>query len=111
MDTPVKRYSSGMYGRLGFAVAAYSDPDILLVDEVLAVGDAVFAEKCLEKVREFQQRGVTIVMVSHSADTITEFCERALLIDHGRLLEDGRPDDVLRHHWELMHQHQEVPVG
>jgi ABC-type polysaccharide/polyol phosphate transport system ATPase subunit len=111
MDTPVKRYSSGMYMRLGFAVAAYSDPDILLVDEVLAVGDAVFAEKCLEKVREFQQRGVTIVIVSHSPDTITEFCERALLIDHGRLIEDGHPDAVLQHYWELMHQHQEVPVG
>jgi ABC-type polysaccharide/polyol phosphate transport system ATPase subunit len=111
MDTPVKRYSSGMYMRLGFAVAAYSDPDILLVDELLAVGDAVFAEKCLEKVHEFHQRGVTIVIVSHSPDTITEFCERAILFDHGRLLIDGRADDVLRQHWELMHQHQEVPVG
>lgn len=111
MDTPVKRYSSGMYGRLGFSVAVHSDPDVLLVDEVLAVGDAAFAEKCLDKIREFQQRGVTIVIVSHSAGMVTEFCGRAILIDHGHLLEDGRPDEVMGRYWELMHQHQEVPVG
>lgn len=111
MDTPVKRYSSGMYMRLGFSVAVHSEPDILLVDEVLAVGDAVFAEKCLAKVREFQERGVTIVIVSHSPDTITEFCGRAILIDHGRLIEDGHPQEVVRHYWELLHQHQEIPVG
>jgi ABC-2 type transport system ATP-binding protein len=110
METPVKRYSSGMYMRLGFSVAVHSDPDILLVDEVLAVGDAVFAEKCLAKVREFQEAGVTIVIVSHSPDTITEFCGRALLLDHGHLIEDGPPDPVIRRYSELVH-HEEVPVG
>ncbi len=110
METPVKRYSSGMYMRLGFSVAVHSDPDILLVDEVLAVGDAVFAEKCLAKVREFQEAGVTIVIVSHSPDTITGFCGRALLIDHGHLIEDGPPDPVIRRYSELVH-HEEVAVG
>jgi ABC-2 type transport system ATP-binding protein len=110
MDTPVKRYSSGMYMRLGFSVAVHSDPDILLVDEVLAVGDAVFSEKCLAKVREFQERGVTIVIVSHSQDTIKEFCGRAILIDHGHLLEDGHPEPVIRRYWQIAH-HEEVPVG
>jgi ABC-2 type transport system ATP-binding protein len=110
MDTPVKRYSSGMYMRLGFSVAVHSDPDILLVDEVLAVGDAVFSEKCLAKVREFQERGVTIVIVSHSQDTIKEFCERAILLEHGHLVEDGPPESVIRRYWELVH-HEEVAVG
>ena len=110
METPVKRYSSGMYMRLGFSVAVHSDPDILLVDEVLAVGDAVFAEKCLAKVREFQEAGVTIVIVSHSPDTITGFCGRALLIDHGHLIEDGPPDPVIRRYSELVH-HEEVAVS
>jgi ABC-2 type transport system ATP-binding protein len=96
--------------RLGFSVAVHSDPDILLVDEVLAVGDAVFAEKCLAKVREFQEAGVTIVIVSHSPDTITEFCGRALLLDHGNLIEDGPPNPVIRRYSELVH-HEEVPVG
>jgi len=110
METPVKRYSSGMYMRLGFSVAVHSDPDILLVDEVLAVGDAVFGQKCLAKVREFQERGVTIVIVSHSLDTVKQFCGRAILIDHGRMLQDGRPDHVIQHYWELVHR-EEVPVG
>ncbi len=103
MDTPVKRYSSGMYMRLGFSVAVHSDPDILLVDEVLAVGDAAFAEKCLAKIRDFQAQGVTIVIVSHSLDTINKFCNRALLLHHGELLEDGDPRHVNRHYSELVH--------
>jgi ABC-2 type transport system ATP-binding protein len=109
MDTPVKRYSSGMYMRLAFAVAVHSDPDILLIDEVLAVGDAVFAEKCFAKVREFQERGVTIVIVSHSPDTIKDFCSRALLIHGGHLLADGSPEDVMRQYWELLHA-EEIAV-
>ena len=111
MDTPVKRYSSGMYMRLGFSVAVHSDPDILLVDEVLAVGDAVFGEKCLAKVREFQQRGVTIVIVSHSLDMVREFCRRAILLDHGHLLEDGSPESVVRHYLRLVHHEEEVAVA
>ncbi len=103
MDTPVKRYSSGMYMRLGFSVAAHSQPDILLVDEVLAVGDASFSQKCLAKIREFQERGVTIVLVSHSLDTIKEFSNRALLLDRGRLVVEGAPEEVTQRYLELVH--------
>ena len=94
VDTPVKRYSSGMYVRLGFAVAVHSNPDILLVDEVLAVGDVAFQEKCLIKMREFQEQGVTVILVSHSLQLVQLFCHRALWIHGGRLMADGPPQDV-----------------
>lgn len=103
IETPVKRYSSGMYMRLGFSVAIYSDPDILLIDEVLAVGDAVFQEKCLAKIREFQRQGVTIVLVSHAMPMINQFCSRAILLHGGQLLADGAPQEVTRQYLELMH--------
>jgi ABC-2 type transport system ATP-binding protein len=89
IDTPVKRYSSGMYMRLGFAVAVHSQPDILLVDEVLSVGDSFFQEKCLAKMHEFKEGGVTIVVVSHTPNLIAQFCDRAIWLDHGRLQAEG----------------------
>ena len=95
VDTPVKRYSSGMYMRLGFSVAIYSNPEILLVDEVLSVGDAYFQEKCLAKMDEFRRSGVTIVVVSHSMDLVTEFCDRVLLIDAGRVTGEGAPSEMV----------------
>jgi ABC-type polysaccharide/polyol phosphate transport system ATPase subunit len=100
IDTPIKRYSSGMYVRLGFAVAVHSNPDLLLVDEVLAVGDAFFQEKCLAKMHEFKDKGITIVLVSHSPGLISEFCERAIWLDHGRLTAEGRADDVVGQYLE-----------
>ena len=103
MDTPVKRYSSGMYMRLGFSVAVHSDPDILLVDEVLAVGDALFAEKCMAKIRQMHERGVTIVIVSHSVDMIREFCERAFLLSGGHLVEEGSASRIVDNYWQLAH--------
>jgi len=103
MDTPVKRYSSGMYMRLGFSVAVHSEPDVLLVDEVLAVGDTVFADKCMAKIRSMQQQGITIVIVSHSLDVIRDFCSRALLLKEGCLIEDGVPADVTGHYWAAAH--------
>jgi ABC-2 type transport system ATP-binding protein len=103
MDTPVKRYSSGMYTRLGFSVAVHSDPDILLVDEVLAVGDTSFQEKCMVKMREFQQIGVTIVWVSHGLDVVKQFCQRAILLDGGHLVMEGHPADVVDRYLELVH--------
>jgi ABC-2 type transport system ATP-binding protein len=103
MDTPVKRYSSGMYMRLGFSVAVHSDPEVLLVDEVLAVGDTVFADKCMAKIREMQQRGVTTVIVSHSLDVIREFCDRAILLRSGVLIEEGAPAEVTGHYWAASH--------
>ncbi|KKM24368.1 hypothetical protein LCGC14_1605770 [marine sediment metagenome] len=102
VDTPVKRYSSGMYIRLGFSVAVHSDPEILLIDEVLAVGDAAFQEKCLAKMQEFRSRGVTIVLVSHSMGLVQDFCERALLLGGGHLLADGPPAEVVRHYTDLI---------
>lgn len=110
IDTPVKRYSSGMYMRLGFAVAVYSDPDILLVDEVLSVGDVSFQDKCLGKMDEFQSNGTTIVVVSHSMDLIERFCQRALLMDAGHLVEEGSPHQVVSRYLELVGQMPEMAV-
>jgi ABC-type polysaccharide/polyol phosphate transport system ATPase subunit len=95
IDQPVKHYSSGMYVRLGFAVAVEMNPDILLVDEVLAVGDIAFQLRCLDKIREFQRKGKTILFVSHALQTVEEFCHEALLIHHGRLVARGDPSDVI----------------
>jgi ABC-type polysaccharide/polyol phosphate transport system ATPase subunit len=95
IDMPVKHYSSGMYVRLGFSVAVEVDPDILLVDEVLAVGDIAFQLKCLDRIRDFQKRGKTLLFVSHALQTIEEFCDEAFLIYHGKLVERGDPGDVI----------------
>jgi ABC-2 type transport system ATP-binding protein len=89
LDTPVKRYSSGMYMRLAFSVAVHSDPEVLLVDEVLSVGDAFFQDKCLATMHDFQRRGTTIIVVSHSLELITRFCERAIWLEHGRIVTEG----------------------
>lgn len=91
IDTQVKHYSSGMFVRLGFAVAVNLDPDILLIDEVLAVGDEAFQRKCLDRVREFQREGRTIVFVTHAVSQVQEICERAVVLDHGVLVADGDP--------------------
>ncbi len=91
IDNPVKHYSSGMYVRLGFAVAVHVDPDILLVDEVLAVGDEAFAKKCLDKIAEFQREGRTILFVTHSLDLVDRICDRGIVLDHGRVVFDGDP--------------------
>ncbi len=110
IDTPVKRYSSGMYMRLGFSVAVHSDPGVLLVDEVLAVGDAHFQEKCLAKMHEFQSQGVTIVLVSHSMELVERFCQRAMLIDGGHLLEEGSPQAVIPRYLEMVGHLPEMAV-
>jgi ABC-2 type transport system ATP-binding protein len=91
IDTQVKFYSSGMYVRLAFAVAVHTDPDILLVDEVLAVGDEAFQRKCMDRIREFQHQGRTIILVSHALDQVVELCSRVILLDHGHVVHDGSP--------------------
>jgi ABC-2 type transport system ATP-binding protein len=96
MDNQVKFYSSGMLVRLGFAVAVHVEPDVLLIDEVLAVGDEAFQAKCIERVRRFQREGRTIVLVTHALDTVREICDRAAMLHHGRLHAIGPPDDVVR---------------
>ena len=95
IDMPVKHYSSGMYVRLGFSVAVEVDPDILLIDEVLAVGDISFQLKCLDRIRDFQKRGKTLLFVSHALQTVEEFCHEAFLIHHGQLVDRGDPGDVI----------------
>lgn len=94
LDQPVKHYSSGMYMRLAFAIAAHTEPEILLLDEVLAVGDAEFQKKCMARISKLGQNGETIIFVSHNIPALLHFCTRALLLEHGRLIEDGSPSDV-----------------
>jgi ABC-2 type transport system ATP-binding protein len=96
IDNEVKFYSSGMLVRLGFAVAVHVDPDVLLIDEVLAVGDEAFQAKCLDRIRTFQHEGRTIVLVTHALDTVIEICDRAAMLHHGELHAIGMPDDVVR---------------
>jgi len=91
IDTQVKFYSSGMYVRLAFAVAVHTDPDLLLVDEVLAVGDEAFQRKCLDKIRSFQQEGRTIILVTHNLSQVTELADRAILLNRGEVVYDGEP--------------------
>ncbi len=95
IDMPLKPYSSGMQVRLAFATAAHLDPEILLLDEVLAVGDDRFQRKCLRRVREIRERDVAIVFVSHDLTTLERFCDRACLLQEGRLTAEGRPSDVI----------------
>ena len=96
IDTPVKHYSSGMYIRLGFSVAINVDPEILLVDEVLAVGDEAFQRKCIDKVKTFQAEGRTIIMVTHAVEQVRQLCDKAAALDHGRIVIEGDPNDVIR---------------
>jgi ABC-2 type transport system ATP-binding protein len=96
MDNQVKFYSSGMLVRLGFAVAVHVDPEVLLIDEVLAVGDEAFQAKCLDRIRQFQRDGRTIVLVTHALDTVTQICDRAVMLHHGEVHAAGAPADVVR---------------
>jgi ABC-type polysaccharide/polyol phosphate transport system ATPase subunit len=95
IDTPVKHYSSGMYMRLGFATAINVDADIFLMDEVLAVGDQRFQEKCLQAIESFKHRGLTVVIVSHDLSLVERFCPHSLLLQHGQVMSYGRTQDVL----------------
>jgi hypothetical protein len=96
MDTAVKFYSSGMLVRLGFAVAVHVEPEIILIDEVLAVGDEAFQARCIDRVRSFQREGRTIVFVTHALDQVRHLCDHAVMLDHGRIHSTGAPDDVVR---------------
>ena len=96
LDTPVKHYSSGMHMRLAFAVAAHFEPEILILDEVLAVGDAAFQQKCFHKMQEVIRGGRTIFFVSHDSSSVQRLCSRALLIEQGRLTYDGLPEVVIK---------------
>jgi len=102
IDTPVKFYSSGMFMRLGFSVAVHTDPTMLLVDEVLAVGDLAFQMKCLQRMKEIRDSGTTIVMVSHAMPAIRLLCPRVIVVRHGRMEFDGEADAAIAKHHELL---------
>lgn len=95
LDTPIKRYSSGMYARLGFSVVSFMDPDILLIDEVLAVGDKNFQEKCFLKMEEFARADKSIVFISHNLEAIKKICNQAILLDQGQIKASGAPSKVI----------------
>ena len=95
LDTPAKRYSSGMYLRLGFAIAAHLEPDILLLDEVLTIADAAFQQRCLQKMKDASTEGTTVLFVSHNLNSVRKLCDRAFHIHAGQLHDQGKPDGVI----------------
>jgi ABC-type polysaccharide/polyol phosphate transport system ATPase subunit len=111
IDAPVKTYSSGMYMRLGFAVAIHVDPDVLLVDEVLAVGDEGFTHKCLDKFAEFKRRGKTILLVTHSLGLVERFCDEALWLDAGRIKGSGDPKRIVGAYITDVERREEVELA
>ena len=108
IDVPVKWYSSGMYVRLGFAIAAHVEPDILLIDEVLAVGDLQFQQRCLARVRELRRAGTTALFISHDLEAVEQLCDRVLLLDRGRVVQEGAPATVIRTYRERLVSHAAV---
>lgn len=102
IDVPLRNYSSGMYVRLGFSVAIHIHPEILLMDEVFAVGDAHFQQKCIKRVLGFKEEGKTLLFVSHNPDSVRRICDRVIWLDHGHIRMDGRTTDVLKAYSEAM---------
>lgn len=111
IDTPVKRYSSGMRVRLAFSIAAYLEPEIMLVDEVLAVGDVDFQKKCLRKMEDTARGGRTVLFVSHNMGAISAFCQRTLLIDKGRLIEEGSTDNVIQEYLSIFSNLTQINIA
>lgn len=103
LDTPVKRYSSGMRVRLAFAVAAHLEPEIMLIDEVLAIGDQAFQEQCLRKIKEMASAGRTILFVSHNMNAVQSLCHRAILLDHGTIIQIGETQKVVARYLAMSH--------
>lgn len=103
MDQPVKNYSSGMYVRLAFAVAINVNPDVLIVDEALSVGDEAFQRKCFARIERIREDGATVLFVSHAAGTVVELCDRAVLLDHGEMLGSGRPRGIIARYQKLLY--------
>ena len=110
LDTPVKRYSSGMFMRLAFAVAAHLEPDILIVDEVLAVGDVAFQKKCLGKMSTVASEGRTVIFVSHHMPSVQSLCTRAALLDHGKVAEVGPPETIIGAYLRTVTGREPIPL-
>lgn len=111
LDTPVKRYSSGMYARLGFAVAAHLEPEILIVDEVLSVGDAAFQKKCLGKMNAVAEEGRTVLFVSHNMAAVRNLCKRSILLNHGEIVAEGATADVLNEYMTKNVEDEQIPLS
>jgi ABC-type polysaccharide/polyol phosphate transport system ATPase subunit len=107
IDNHVRNYSSGMYIRLGFAVAINVDPDILIIDEVLAVGDEAFQRKCLERIEEIQESGKTIIFVTHNVEITKEICSYVVMLDHGSVVKEGKPREVVNYYHQVMETAEE----
>lgn len=107
IDIPVRNYSSGMYMRLAFAIEMNLDPDILVIDEILAVGDARFTEKCIDKINSFQKAGKTLIIASHVDDQIKKLCDETLVLEEGRLVMKGDPENAISCYGDLMRQRSE----
>jgi ABC-type polysaccharide/polyol phosphate transport system ATPase subunit len=105
---PVKTYSSGMYVRLAFAIASSVEPDILIIDEALAVGDAVFQHRCLRRIKDLHERGTTVLFVSHDAAAVRALCSRAILLNQGRMISEGAPAEVLNHYQEIVMEREQA---
>ena len=103
IDAPIRTYSSGMYARLGFAVATAHQPEILIVDEILSVGDEAFQRKCTDRIAGFRENGATVLMVSHNLDLIAGMCNRAAWLDHGKLIHIGNAEEVVAKYREGVH--------
>lgn len=111
LDTAIRNYSSGMYVRLGFAIAVHVDPDILLVDEVLSVGDVAFQERSLARMRSFKERGKTVVLVSHDLGAVRSLCDRTVVLDRGRITFDGEVEQAITFYNRLMHTRSSLPAS
>jgi lipopolysaccharide transport system ATP-binding protein len=111
IEQPVKTYSSGMFMRLAFSVAIHVDPDILLVDEALAVGDLIFQHRCISRIRRLRAAGKTILFVTHDPQALARFCDRAILLDFGRKIEDGAPEKVAQRYQDLIFQRERREAG
>ncbi|MCH7518202.1 MAG: ABC transporter ATP-binding protein [Candidatus Dadabacteria bacterium] len=106
IDQPVKTYSSGMYARLAFATAINVSPDILIIDEILAVGDGMFQNRCHRKIEEFRNSGKTVIFVSHNLKVVTKICNRAIFLDRGHVLEVGNPEDLVNSYNKLSEERE-----
>ena len=109
IDMPVKRYSSGMYARLGFAVAAFMEPDVLLIDEVLSVGDLAFSRRCEKKIKDIVSGDTTVLFISHNLAAVRTICDRVIVLSRGAILFDGDPDEAVRVYHSLVNGGEGVP--
>jgi ABC-type polysaccharide/polyol phosphate transport system ATPase subunit len=111
IDQPMRTYSSGMYFRLGFAVAVHVDPEILLIDEVLAVGDAEFQRKCMDHIHGLRAKGVTLVLVTHDMLSLPKFCDRGILLERGKITDEGTPQQVVHNYLARVEALLALPVS